>query len=149
MNGDDYFLQMRPISRFSLSSDFKRIIIWRERGSRNHPSNIIGRRHGGRDVLVWGGIMLGSRTDLHIFDAGSVNGTRYLRILKVWIGRHDLSGSQSHRACMGFSRQTLEARTLPPVTFQASIGAARRNGSNALTILITLHSQQMADAVKP
>ncbi|GFX52566.1 transposable element Tc3 transposase [Trichonephila clavipes] len=65
-------------SRFSLSSDSHRILIWRERGSRNPPSNIIERdRYGGRGVLVWGGIMLGSRTDLHIFDAGSVNGTRY------------------------------------------------------------------------
>ncbi|GFX36037.1 transposable element Tcb2 transposase [Trichonephila clavipes] len=65
-------------SRFSLSSDSHRILIWRERGSRNHPSNIIERdRYGGRCVLVWGGIMLGSCTDLHIFDAGSVNGTRY------------------------------------------------------------------------
>ncbi|GFW86873.1 transposable element Tcb1 transposase [Trichonephila clavipes] len=65
-------------SRFSLSSDSHRILIWRERASRNHPSNIIERdRYGGRGVLVWGGIMLGSRTDLHIFDAGSVNGTRY------------------------------------------------------------------------
>ncbi|GFW17224.1 transposable element Tc3 transposase [Trichonephila clavipes] len=65
-------------SRFSLSSDSHPILLWRERGSRNHPSNIIERdRYGGRDVLVWGGIMLGSRTDLHIFDAGSVNGTRY------------------------------------------------------------------------
>ncbi|GFW86284.1 transposable element Tcb2 transposase [Trichonephila clavipes] len=65
-------------SRFSLSSDSHRILIWRERGSRNHPSNIIERdRYGGRGILVWGGIMLGSRTDLHIFDAGSVNGTRY------------------------------------------------------------------------
>ncbi|GFV14436.1 transposable element Tcb2 transposase [Trichonephila clavipes] len=65
-------------SRFSLSSDSHRILIWRERGSRNHPSNIIERdRYGGRGVLVWGGIMLGSRSDLHIFDAGSVNGTRY------------------------------------------------------------------------
>ncbi|GFW06206.1 transposable element Tcb2 transposase [Trichonephila clavipes] len=65
-------------SRFSLSSDSHRILIWRERGSRNHPSNIIERdRYGGRGVIVWGGIMLGSRTDLHIFDAGSVNGTRY------------------------------------------------------------------------
>ncbi|GFT78160.1 transposable element Tcb2 transposase [Trichonephila clavipes] len=65
-------------SRFSLSSDSHCILIWRERGSRNHPSNIIERdRYGGRSVLVWGGIMLGSRTDLHIFDAGSVNGTRY------------------------------------------------------------------------
>ncbi|GFV58995.1 transposable element Tcb1 transposase [Trichonephila clavipes] len=65
-------------SRFSLSSDTHRILIWRERGSRNHPSNIIERdRYGGRGFLVWEGIMLGSRTDLHIFDAGSVNGTRY------------------------------------------------------------------------
>ncbi|GFV94441.1 transposable element Tc3 transposase [Trichonephila clavipes] len=65
-------------SRFSLSSDSHRILIWRERGSSNHPSNIIERdRYGGRGVLVWGGIILGSRTDLHIFDAGSVNGTRY------------------------------------------------------------------------
>ncbi|GFX57146.1 transposable element Tcb1 transposase [Trichonephila clavipes] len=65
-------------SRFSLSSDSHRILIWRERGSRNHPSNIIERdRYGGRGVLVWGGIVLGSRTDLYIFDAGSVNGTRY------------------------------------------------------------------------
>ncbi|GFU60383.1 transposable element Tcb1 transposase [Trichonephila clavipes] len=35
------FLQMR--SRFSLSSDSHRILIWREQGSRNHPSNIIER----------------------------------------------------------------------------------------------------------
>ncbi|GFU86598.1 transposable element Tcb2 transposase [Trichonephila clavipes] len=68
----------RQESRFSLSSDSHRILIWRERGSRDHPSNIIERdRYGGRGVLVWGGITLGSRTDLHIFDAGSVNGTRY------------------------------------------------------------------------
>ncbi|GFU75079.1 transposable element Tcb1 transposase [Trichonephila clavipes] len=46
-------------SRFSLSSDSHRILIWRERGSRNHPSNIIERdRYGGRGVLVLGGIML-------------------------------------------------------------------------------------------
>ncbi|GFU54279.1 transposable element Tcb2 transposase [Trichonephila clavipes] len=65
-------------SRFSLSSDSHRILIWRERGNRNHPSNIIERdRYGGCGVLVWGSIMLGSRTDLHIFDAGSVNGTCY------------------------------------------------------------------------
>ncbi|GFX12679.1 transposable element Tcb2 transposase [Trichonephila clavipes] len=75
-------------SRFSLSSDSHRILIWRERGSRNHPSNIIERdRYGGRSVLVWGGIMLGSRTDIHIFDAGSVNGTRYCNeILLPYVG---------------------------------------------------------------
>ncbi|GFX35800.1 transposable element Tc3 transposase [Trichonephila clavipes] len=61
-----------------LSSDSHRILIWREQGSRNHPSNIIEwDRCGCRCVLFWGGIILGRRTDLHIFDAGSVNGTRY------------------------------------------------------------------------
>ncbi|GFU70328.1 transposable element Tcb2 transposase [Trichonephila clavipes] len=33
-------------SRFSLRSDSHRILIWRERGSRNHPSNIIERDRG-------------------------------------------------------------------------------------------------------
>ncbi|GFW83742.1 transposable element Tcb2 transposase [Trichonephila clavipes] len=65
-------------SRFSLSSDSHHILIWREPGSHDHPSNIIEKdRYGGRGILVWGGIMLGSRTDFNIFDAGSVNGTRY------------------------------------------------------------------------
>ncbi|GFW10010.1 transposable element Tcb2 transposase [Trichonephila clavipes] len=76
-------------SRFSLSSDSHRILICRERGNRNHPSNIIEReRNGGHGVLVWGGIMLGSCTDLHIFDAGSVNGTRYCKeILLPYVRR--------------------------------------------------------------
>ncbi|GFV57113.1 transposable element Tcb1 transposase [Trichonephila clavipes] len=40
-------------TRFSLSSDSHCILIWRERGSRNHPSNIIERdRYGGCGVLV-------------------------------------------------------------------------------------------------
>ncbi|GFY19201.1 transposable element Tcb2 transposase [Trichonephila clavipes] len=65
-------------TRFILSSDSHHILIWREWGSRNHPSNIIERdRYGDRGVLVWGGIMLGSRTVLQVFDAGSVNRTRY------------------------------------------------------------------------
>ncbi|GFW42581.1 transposable element Tcb1 transposase [Trichonephila clavipes] len=96
-------------SRFSLSSDSHRILIWRERGSRNHPSNSIERdRYGGRGVLVWGGIMLGSRTDLHIFDAGSVNGTRYCNAILLPYVR-------LFRGAMG---RRLAARTLPPVTIR-------------------------------
>ncbi|GFU23038.1 transposable element Tcb1 transposase [Trichonephila clavipes] len=38
-------------SRFSLSSDSHRILIWRERGSRNHPSNIVERT--GMKVVVF------------------------------------------------------------------------------------------------
>ncbi|GFU43726.1 transposable element Tcb1 transposase [Trichonephila clavipes] len=68
----------RHESRFSLSSDSHRIPIWRERGSRNHPSKFLERdRYGGRGVLVWGGIMLGSRTDITSSTQVQSNGTRY------------------------------------------------------------------------
>ncbi|GFX84449.1 transposable element Tcb2 transposase [Trichonephila clavipes] len=120
-------------SRFSLSSDSHRILIWRERGSRNHPSNIIERdRYGGRGVLVWGGIMFGSRTDLHIFDAGSVNGTRYFNeILLPYV--HLFRGAMGlqflfiddnapyHRTVAAeqlLESRRLAARTLPPVTIR-------------------------------
>ncbi|GFS77697.1 transposable element Tcb2 transposase [Trichonephila clavipes] len=76
MNGDEYSLQMRADS--FVSSDSHRILIWRNRGSRNHPRTSL--KGTGMEVavfFVWGGIMLGSRTDLHIFDAGSVNGANY------------------------------------------------------------------------
>ena len=33
-------------------------------------------RYGGPGVVVWGGIMLNGRIDLHIFDTGSVTGNR-------------------------------------------------------------------------
>ncbi|GFW38290.1 transposable element Tc3 transposase [Trichonephila clavipes] len=54
-------------SRFSLQSDSRRILIWRVPGTRYHPENTIERhRYGGAGWLVWGGIILGSRTDLHL-----------------------------------------------------------------------------------
>ncbi|GFX41009.1 transposable element Tcb2 transposase [Trichonephila clavipes] len=120
-------------SRFSLSSDSHRILIWRERGSRNHPSNIIERdRYGDRGVLVWGGIMLGSRTDLHIFDAGSVNGTRYcneillpyVRLFRGAMGLQFLF-MDDNAPCLRtvaaeqlLESRRLAARTLPPVTIR-------------------------------
>ncbi|GFU92769.1 hypothetical protein TNCV_984891 [Trichonephila clavipes] len=49
-------------SRFSLVAILIAYSSERAR-SRNHPSNIIERdRCGGRGVLIWGGIILGSRT---------------------------------------------------------------------------------------
>ncbi|GFW74052.1 transposable element Tcb1 transposase [Trichonephila clavipes] len=120
-------------SRFSLSSDSHRIHIWRERGSRNHPSNIIERdRYGGRGVLVWGGIMLGSLTDLHIFDAGSVNRARYcneillpyVRLFRGAMGLQFLfmdDNAPCHRTVAAeqlLESRRLAARTLPPVTIR-------------------------------
>ncbi|GFS75947.1 transposable element Tcb1 transposase [Trichonephila clavipes] len=52
--------------RFSLQSDSRRTLIWRAPGTRYHQENTIERhRYGGAGWLVWGGIILGSRTDLH------------------------------------------------------------------------------------
>ncbi|GFT24090.1 transposable element Tcb1 transposase [Trichonephila clavipes] len=54
-------------SRFSLQSDFRRTLIWRVPGTRYHQENTNERhRYGGAGWLVWGGIILGSRTDLHV-----------------------------------------------------------------------------------
>jgi transposase len=65
-------------SRFSLESDSKRLIIWREPGTRYHPSNIRERdRYGGAGLMVWGGIMLGEKTPLHIFESGTLTAKRY------------------------------------------------------------------------
>ncbi|GBN21523.1 hypothetical protein AVEN_74959-1 [Araneus ventricosus] len=54
-------------SRFSLQSDSRRTFIWRAPGTRYHQENTIERqRYGGAGWLVCGGIILGSRTDLHV-----------------------------------------------------------------------------------
>ncbi|GFW84809.1 HTH_Tnp_Tc3_2 domain-containing protein [Trichonephila clavipes] len=54
-------------SRFSLQSDFRRIFIWRAPGTRYLQENTIERhRYGCAGWLVWGGFLLGSRTDLHV-----------------------------------------------------------------------------------
>ncbi|GFT63038.1 transposable element Tc3 transposase [Trichonephila clavipes] len=116
----------RHESRFSLSSDSHHILIWRERGSRNHPSNIIERdRYGGRGVLVWGGIMLGSRTDHHIFDAGSVNGTRYcneillpyVRLFRGAMGMRFLFNAPCHRTVA--AEQLLEGEDIERMDWPA------------------------------
>ncbi|GFT82993.1 transposable element Tcb1 transposase [Trichonephila clavipes] len=54
-------------SRFSLQSDSHRTVIWRAPGTRYHQESAIERhRYGGARWLVRGGIILGSRTDLHV-----------------------------------------------------------------------------------
>ncbi|GFX72807.1 transposable element Tcb1 transposase [Trichonephila clavipes] len=55
------------VSRFSFQSDSFRNIIWRAPGTRYHQENTIERhRYGGAGWLVWGGNILGSRTDLRV-----------------------------------------------------------------------------------
>ncbi|GFW29760.1 transposable element Tc3 transposase [Trichonephila clavipes] len=54
-------------SRLSLQSDSRRTLIWRAPGTCYHQENTIERhRYGGAGWLVWGGIIRGSRKDLHV-----------------------------------------------------------------------------------
>ncbi|GFW89374.1 DDE_3 domain-containing protein [Trichonephila clavipes] len=76
--------------------------------------------------------MLGSRTDLHIFDAGSVNGTRYcneilLPYVRLFRGALGLQfhfmddNAPCHRTVAAeqlLESRRLAARTLPPVTIR-------------------------------
>ncbi|GFX40011.1 transposable element Tcb2 transposase [Trichonephila clavipes] len=65
-------------SRFSLSSDSRWVTIWRERETRFEPRNIKERHHfPSRGVMVWAGILMDGRTDLHFFDTESVTDQRY------------------------------------------------------------------------
>ncbi|KFM60382.1 Transposable element Tcb1 transposase, partial [Stegodyphus mimosarum] len=64
-------------SRFALEPDDKRIRIWRER-TRNQSQNITEYlSFRGGNIMVWPGISLGYRTDLHIFKRGSLTAVRY------------------------------------------------------------------------
>ncbi|GFU49870.1 transposable element Tc3 transposase [Trichonephila clavipes] len=52
---------------FSLQSDSRRTLIWGAPGTQYHQENTTERhRYGGAGCLVWGGIIICSRTDLHV-----------------------------------------------------------------------------------
>ncbi|GFY05001.1 transposable element Tcb2 transposase [Trichonephila clavipes] len=65
-------------SRFSLECDTRRVLVWRDRGTRNNPAFVRERSQYRRaGWMVWGGICIGGRTDLHIIRNGTLTGRRY------------------------------------------------------------------------
>lgn len=66
-------------SRYRLSHNDARVRAWRRRGERYLQSNVRETIHfGGGSIMVWGGISLTGRTNLHVFRDGFVNARRYL-----------------------------------------------------------------------
>ncbi|GFU48729.1 transposable element Tcb2 transposase [Trichonephila clavipes] len=62
-------------SRFSLSSDCRRQLIWRERGTAYRPENIQEKdRYPTCIIMVWASIMINGRTHLHVVANGSMMG---------------------------------------------------------------------------
>ncbi|GFV48565.1 transposable element Tcb1 transposase [Trichonephila clavipes] len=66
-------------SRFSLSSDCRRQLIWSESGTAYRPENIQENdRYPTCSIRVWAGIMINVRTRLHVVANGTMTGQRYI-----------------------------------------------------------------------
>ncbi|GFT16752.1 transposable element Tc1 transposase [Trichonephila clavipes] len=66
-------------SRFSLSLDCRRQLIWRESGTAYRPENIQKKdRYPTCSIMVWAGIMINGRTRLHVVANGAMTGQRYI-----------------------------------------------------------------------
>ncbi|GFX59772.1 transposable element Tcb2 transposase [Trichonephila clavipes] len=66
-------------SRFSLSSDCRRQLIWHESGTAYSPENIQEKdRYPTYSIMVWAGIMINGRTRLHVVANGTMTGQRYI-----------------------------------------------------------------------
>ncbi|GFV00931.1 transposable element Tcb2 transposase [Trichonephila clavipes] len=106
-------------SRFSLSSDCRRQLIWRESGTAYCPENIQEKdRYSTRSIMVWTGIMINGRTRLHVVVNGTMRGQRYIdevllphvRLFRGAVGdKICFYGRQrnmsSNTRCSGLSRQ--------------------------------------------
>ncbi|GFS47144.1 transposable element Tcb2 transposase [Trichonephila clavipes] len=68
----------RPMSRFSVHPDNRRIFIWRDRGSKNNSAFVHESvRFGGGAVLAYGGISIDECTDLYIIRDVPLTARRY------------------------------------------------------------------------
>ncbi|GFW67969.1 transposable element Tcb2 transposase [Trichonephila clavipes] len=66
-------------SRFSLSSDCRRQLIWRESGTAYRPENIQEKdRYPTCSIMVWAGIMINGCKRLHVVANGTMTGQRYI-----------------------------------------------------------------------
>ncbi|GFV12615.1 transposable element Tcb2 transposase [Trichonephila clavipes] len=69
-------------SRFRLSSDCKRQLIWRKSGTAYRPENIQEKdRYPTCSIMVWANIMTNGRTRLHVVANGTMTGQRYIDVL--------------------------------------------------------------------
>ena len=77
------FRHWRPVlftdeSRFTVSTNDRRIKVWRRQGECYADCNIVEvADHGGGSVMVWGGMSLDGCTDFHVFVRGGITAARH------------------------------------------------------------------------
>ncbi|GFT44475.1 transposable element Tcb1 transposase [Trichonephila clavipes] len=88
--------------RFSLSSDCRRQLIWRESGTAYRPENIQEKdRYPTCSIMVWAGIMINGRTRLHVVANGTMTGQRYIDEVLL---PHDCLDSEGIQRLVGPAR---------------------------------------------
>ncbi|GFV30022.1 transposable element Tcb2 transposase [Trichonephila clavipes] len=131
-------------SRFSLSSDSHRMLIWRERGSRNHPSNIIERDRGTMGLQF---LFMDDNAPCH----GTVAAEQLLESEDIermdWPARSPDLNPIEH--VWDFLGRRLAARTLPPVTIRELRLALQDEWAAMPQQSLTPSFSAWADAVKP
>ncbi|GFY08067.1 transposable element Tcb2 transposase [Trichonephila clavipes] len=104
-------------SRFSLSSDCRRQLIWRESGTAYRPENIqVKDRYPTCSIMVWAGIMINGRTRLHVVANGTMTGQRYidevlLPHVRLFRGAGDLNPIENVWDALG---RQVAGRNYPP-----------------------------------
>ncbi|GFU49201.1 transposable element Tcb1 transposase [Trichonephila clavipes] len=113
-------------SRFSLSSDCRRQLIWRESGTAYRPENIQEKdRFPTCSIMVWAGIMINGRTRLHVVANGTMTGQRYidevlLPHVRLFRGAVDLNPIENVWDALG---RQVAGRNYPPTNKNTLIRA--------------------------
>ncbi|GFY26670.1 transposable element Tc1 transposase [Trichonephila clavipes] len=131
-------------SRFSLSSDSHRILIWRERGSRNHPSNIIERDRGAMGLQF---LFMDDNEPCHrTVAAEQLLESEDIERMDCPARSPDLNPIEH---VWDFLGRCLAALGLPPVTIQKLRLALQDEWQQCLNNSLTPSFSAWADAVKP
>ncbi|GFV03659.1 transposable element Tcb1 transposase [Trichonephila clavipes] len=113
-------------SRFSLSSDCRRQLIWRESGTAYRPENIQEKdRYPICSIMVWAGIMINGRTCLHVVANGIMTGQRcinevLLPRIRLFRGAVDLNPIENVWDAL---RRQVAGRNYPPTNKNTLIRA--------------------------
>ncbi|GFU31556.1 dna-mediated transposase [Trichonephila clavipes] len=113
-------------SRFSLSSDCRRQLIWRESGTAYRPENIQEKdRYPTCSIMVRAGIMINSRTRLHVVANGTMKGQRYIdevlfHHVRLFRGAVDLNPIENVWDALG---RQVAGRNYPPTNKNTLIRA--------------------------